>query len=105
MPGLSRDDHVERSAGWVPVSKVVTSTSSPLCRESSAIRSSGSTPSTRQPASAELAGGDAGSAADIDQIAAGTGVEEVPHHGVWVARPGPFVAIGVRPEGSATSQA
>ena len=46
----------------------------------------------------ELASGDAGAAADIDEIAARAGVDEARDHGLWVARPGPLVTLGVRSE-------
>src|SRR5258708_16201221 len=46
----------------------------------------------------ELPGRDAGTAADIENVEAGTGGDDTLHQGTGIVRAGPVVTFGVRPE-------
>ena len=50
------------------------------------------------PGRLELPGCDAGTAADIENVEAGTGGDDTLHQGTGIVRAGPVVTFGVRPE-------
>src|SRR5258708_519477 len=78
-------------------SNFATSTSIPLCRVRPAMRV-GIDPEHPAPGRLELPGRDAGTAADIENVEAGTGGDDTLHQGTGIVRAGPVVTFGVRPE-------
>ena len=98
MPGLAGDDRVEFPAGWVPgfERRHLDLDPPPLCQVGHP--RVGLDPEHPAAGRSELPGGDAGTAANIEDVVSGATIDDPLHHGFGVARPGPIVAFGVRAE-------
>src|SRR5260370_6326074 len=77
-------------------SNFATSTSIPLCRVRPAMRV-GIDPEHPAPGRLELPGRDAGTAAHIENVEAGTGGDDTLHQRTGIVRAGPGVTFRVRP--------
>jgi len=98
VPGLPGDDRIELAAGGIPGFE-----RRHLDLESAPPRQAGHPrvdldPEHPAAGRLELARGDAGADADVEDAGAGAGGDDPAHHGPGIAGPGPVVAFGVRAE-------
>ena len=98
VPGLRGDDRVERAAGRVPVLERRHLDLDPGLPGQLGHPRVGIDAEHPAPGRLEQPGGDAGPAADVEDVAARAGGDDPLHQGTGIAGPGPVVAAGVRAE-------
>lgn len=98
VPGLPRDDRVELSAGGLPGFKCRHLDLEPVPPRDICHPRVDLDPEHAAAGSLELAGGDPGPTADVEDVWPWAGSYDPLHHRLGIARPGSVVALGVRAE-------